>query len=354
MSPRVFARSPSIFSNLPLDTLEIVLRHVGPADLTSVCRVSKIFSPRALDALYRDVVLTDSHSLKACFSILDDPRLAARVKCLAIHSHSGAGSFYGVIQETLTVLTNLRVLELFLGEGCEWILPVDACPFQLHAFSTDFQYTPDVGTFIAGQHVIKELKVSWAGGPNYFGNLEFLGLRCLSTIRAPFSLVEALVPGRPVEEVATFRDRIDIHPNRINALANSTAISGIQRLQINLHFLHAIGPEFLAQAIPSLTCLVVTCGEPKGYNLGEWTTSFLASFPSLHCFKAVIEPHLWHSEYPHLPPPPLSEEQGLQYFSISNFGSMHLRGYVRTRCGKEWAHCSTDERNWLLAHSTFD
>ncbi|KAJ6581065.1 hypothetical protein B0H19DRAFT_1228567, partial [Mycena capillaripes] len=256
--------SPSIFSLLPLDTLDIILRHVQLADLASMCRTSKLFRPRALNALYRDLLLTNNRSLNACFSIIDEPAIASRVKSLAIYSDE-AGSFYGVIQEALSVpLPKLRRLELFMGQdtSCQWILPTNPCLFQLHTFLTDFQYSSDVEAFIAGQHAIKNLTVPWGSGRDYSGNLEFLGLRYLTKIFAPFTLVEALVPGRPIREVKTFRDDLEIHPDRISCLAQSTC--SIERLQLNIGFLREIGPERLAATLPSLSCLaVIVEGEYK-------------------------------------------------------------------------------------------
>ncbi|KAJ7035512.1 hypothetical protein C8F04DRAFT_1097508 [Mycena alexandri] len=251
--------SPAIFSFLPLDLLDVILHYVRRADLTSICRTSKLFRVHALDALYSDMRLADNHSLQACFSILDDPQLAARVKRFAIYSNNTAGSFYGVIQDTLEVLPGLETLELSMGEGssCQWLLPTNSCPFLLHTFLTDFPYTPEVQTFITSQPGIRNLTVPWASGVNYFGNLGFLGLRYLTTIFAPFSLVEALVPGRPIREVITFQDREDIHPDRISCLSKSTSISGIKRLQITAGFLRDIGPELLSKTLPSLSCLSV-------------------------------------------------------------------------------------------------
>ncbi|KAJ7708789.1 hypothetical protein B0H17DRAFT_365410 [Mycena rosella] len=343
-----------IFSHLPLDTLDIILRHAGGADLASICRVSKLFRAHALDALYRDLSLTSDRSLKACFSIIDDPSVAARVKYFAVHSNN-AGSFYGVIQETLTLLPNLRALELFTGGhgSCEWILPTDpnSCPFQLHTFLTDFQYTPDVGAFVARQRGLQHLKVPWSGGASYFGNLDFLGLPHLAKIAAPFSLVEALVPSRPVREVATFRDRSNIHPDRISCLTKSTAVAGIERLRINLNFLRDIGPDLLARTLPSLSCLVVDC-DPREQDLIGWVSSFLTGFPRLHCFNLRLDLHLPRYMMGNPYVPPLSGEQDLQYFTFS-VGGRRL-GYAGTRVGNAWTRCPADEAAWLLAHSAFN
>ncbi|KAJ7132257.1 hypothetical protein C8R44DRAFT_871236 [Mycena epipterygia] len=344
----------TILSHLPLDMLDVILRHVETADLASVSRTSRVFSARALDALYRDVLLTNNHSLNFCFSVLDDISLAKakRVKSLAIHS-ADCGSFYGVIQETLAMLPHLRLLELFMGDdaSCQWILPIDHCPFQLCTFLTDFQYTSDVGTFIAGQHGIRNLTVPWSGGPNYFGNLEFLGLRYLTKIFAPFSLVEALVPGRPVREVATFRDRENIRPDRIRCLTQST--SGIKRLQINVEFLHEIGPELLAETLPSLSCLAITCVEPKEPELAVWISEFLARIPRLHCFNVRLDLRfgLHAIEYPYMST--LSGKQELRYFAVSVIGRRNS-GRAWSGVHNQWTLCSEDEIAWVLAHSTFN
>lgn len=363
---------PTILSQLPLDMLDVILRHVETADLASVSRTSRVFSARAVDALYRDVLLTNNHSLNFCFSVLDDISLtkAKRVKSLAIHS-ADCGSFYGVIQETLAILPHLRILELFMGDdaSCQWILPIDHCPFQLFTFLTDFQYTSDVGTFIAGQHDIRNLRVPWSGGPNYFGNLEFLGLQHLTKIFAPFSLVEALVPGRPVREVTTFRDRENIRPDRIRCLTQST--SGIQRLQINVNFLREIGPELLAETLPALSCLGIACVEPKVGSshkqrdertgdhpfqepeLAVWISEFLARFPRLHCFNVRLDLRLGLRaiEYPYMST--LSGKQELRYFAVSVIGRRNS-GRAWSGVHNQWTLCSEDETAWVLAHSPFN
>ncbi|KAJ7493308.1 hypothetical protein B0H11DRAFT_956882 [Mycena galericulata] len=343
----------SIFANLPLDTLDIILRHVRAADLASLCRVSRSFNPRALNALYRDVRLTNNRSLKACFRIIDDASLAARVNSFAIHS-SDAGAFYGVIQETLTMLPHLRSLELFVGDA-SWILPVDSCPFQLHTFLTNLPYSSDIRTFMAGQRRIKNLTVPWASTANYFGNLEFLGLRYLTTLCAPFSLVEALVPGRPIAEVATFRDCGSIRPHRIRCLGKSTALTGITRLQINLKFLEQIGPELLNITLPSLSCLTVVGDDPgilRGYDVASWVSWFLTGIHALHCFSLRIEDSKWQRlEFLDFPFP--SGEQDLQYFVLSVLRQTHTENAYK-RVNKKWIRCSSHESAWVLAHSIID
>ncbi|KAJ7886033.1 hypothetical protein B0H13DRAFT_901990 [Mycena leptocephala] len=343
---------PSIFSLLPLDMLDVILRHVRGSDLASVCRTSRLFRTHALTALYRDLLLTDNRSLNACFSIIDDPSLAARVKCLAIHSDD-AGSFYGVIQETLALLPNLQALELFFPTAsAQWILPISSCPFQLHTFLTDFQYTSDVGTFIASQHSLKKLTVPWSGGRAYTGNLEFLGLRYLTKIFAPFTLVEALVPGRPIREVKTFRDALDIYPDRVRCLAESTV--GVERLHLNIAFLLEIGPELLAATLPSLSCLAIIVDdeykEPEE-QLMVWISSFLARFPPLHCFNVRLDMRLPWQMMEHQYLTALSStDQELQYFAVSAL-SRSRSGYAGKRVGKRWTECSSDEAAWVLAHS---
>ncbi|KAJ7460757.1 hypothetical protein FB451DRAFT_1270220 [Mycena latifolia] len=321
----------NIFSNLPLDILDVILRQVEVTDLTSICRTSRLFRVYALDALYRDVSLTSTHSLKACFTIIEDPSIAARVKCFTINSpFNNAGSYYGVIQETLTLLPRLRVLKLLMGDegSCQWILPTDSqCPFQLHTFLTDFQYTTDVKAFVAGQH------------------------------HRPFSLVEALVPGRPVREVSTFRDRENIHADRISCLAKSTA--RIERLQINHMFLRGIGPELLAQTLPSLACLIANCGEPKEpeqlLELPDWVSEFFTGFPHLHCFNLRLNGYLplHMTEQLYLATLKAEHDLPVQYFAVSAVRDSNA-GYVGTRIDNEWTRCSVDEAAWVLAHSSFD
>ncbi|KAJ7626277.1 hypothetical protein DFH06DRAFT_1339417 [Mycena polygramma] len=340
-------------SLLPLDLLDDILFHVRIADLASICRASRVFRTQALNALYRDLLLTDSHSLTACFSLLDDPSLAERVQGFSVRCED-AGSFYGVLEETLAVLPNLRVLELFMGpadRSCQWILPINSCPFQLEAFYTDFNFTADVGMFIAKQPALTAMSVIWGSGRDYAGNLDFLGLRYLTKIFAPFTLIEALVPGRPIREVKTFRDSLEIDPYRIGCLTQSTC--RIERLQIDVLFLRAIGPELLAATLPYLSCLTVVVNDDHKAPESEfmpWVLDFLGRYPPpLHCFNVRLDMRLpWQMiRYHHSSGSRLSVDQELEYFCLY---TSHW-GYAAKRVGKMWIEASPDEVTWVETHS---
>ncbi|KAF8196891.1 hypothetical protein K438DRAFT_1967882 [Mycena galopus ATCC 62051] len=353
------SRSP--LAHLPLDTLDDILCYVPLADLVSVCGACKTFQPHALNALYRVLRLTNTGSLKACFSLIDNPTLAARVRRLSIRCEE-AGSFLGVIQETLEILCNLQSLEIFMGEAsvssCQWILP-DPCPFQLRSFSTDFHYTSQVGNFITRHSSLSNLTVPWEGGQDDFGKVE---MRYLTKICAPFSLVEALVPGRPIREVkilpnidlttvtVDLRNILQIQPRRISCLTKSTAT--IERLQINMSWLRQIGPQLLAATLPSLSCLTVSVDEKtteQDFLADRWAMDFIGAFPPLHCFNVQFE-RFTLMNFGDMTPflIALDSEQQLEFFGVAS----RLYTYAAKRVGTRWIPCSAAEAAWVSDHST--
>ncbi|KAJ7089792.1 hypothetical protein B0H15DRAFT_949052 [Mycena belliarum] len=345
---------PAIFANLPLDTLDTILAFLPRAALPAVCLVSRVFRVHGQDALYRDLHLDTPRALHACFSILASPaRLAPRVRAFTLNSRE-AGSVYGALEDALPLLRNLRALSLFAGgDACAWVLPhADPAPFALHTFRTDVPFGADVGAFVARQPALRCMRVPWAGGAGGAGGLdaEALGLRHLTRVSAPWSLVAALVPGRPVCEVATFRDRRGTAPEQVRCLAGSTAPKGVERLQINYRFVREIGAALLAETLPALACLAVTFGEEKETDLPGWIATFLAKAPPLHCFHLRLQPYIALNYHDPAYLAAVDKEQDLQYLVISKIGS---QGYAATRVDGAWTRCSAHATKGVLAHATF-
>lgn len=247
---------------VPLDVIETILDYAHHSEKAAFCCTSKAVYPFAKDALYRHLRLNANNVLHACFAISADPYIQSRVQSFVLLGTEVQMSL-GVIQDTLMMLPQLHTLVLSIGYFGSWILPnTDACPFQLHTFKTGFRYGTDVVTFLAGQKTLKHLAIH---PPVIFEPQSINSrtppqlLRTLTTITGDLSVVQEIVPGRPIHEVTIFaHDWADVKDYRLfDCLAKSVAKNGVERLSASREYLHLVGGKRLASITPNLTHLVL-------------------------------------------------------------------------------------------------
>jgi hypothetical protein len=262
---------------VPVDVIEIILGHAHHSDKAVFCRTSKSVYPFAKDALYRHLRLNSRNVLKACFAISGDSYIQNRVKSFIVLGTEVQMSL-GVIQNTLLMLPQLDTLVLSIGYFSSWILPsTDACPFQLHTFKTGFRYGGDVITFLAGQRQLKHLAIHppVTFEPQTATSRTPSGLlKNLTTIAGDLSVIQEVVPGRPIREVTVFpHDWADVKDYKLfDCLARSVAYNGIERLSTSRDYLHLVGGKRLASIAPNLTHLAMDAShiDPASKDVSGW------------------------------------------------------------------------------------
>ncbi|KAF9464187.1 hypothetical protein BDZ94DRAFT_1235595 [Collybia nuda] len=288
---------------VPLDVIETILDYAHQSEKASFCRTSKTVYPFAKDALYRHLRLNSKNVLNACFAISGDSYIQTRVQSFVLLGTEVQMSL-GVIQDTLTMLPHLHTLILSIGYFGSWILPsADDCPFQLHTFKTGFRYGTDVIAFLTGQKKLKHLAIH---PPVVFEPQTTTSrtppglLEKLTSITGDLSVVQEVVPGRPIHEVTIFaHDWADIKDyTLLDCLAKSVAKKGIERLSTSREYLHLVGGKRLASIAPNLTYLVLDAShiDPATKNLKElfpsWMERLISRQRNLQCFTIRFDPKM--------------------------------------------------------------
>ncbi|TFK40732.1 hypothetical protein BDQ12DRAFT_465414 [Crucibulum laeve] len=292
----------TFLSNLPLDILDSILIRLDLPDLAKCCRTSKALYPLAKDALYRDLRLSCNNVLKACQKLTADADLARRVQTLVLIDNT-VQLHLGVIQDALLILPNLRTLVLAIGYFGSWILPQGRkCPFQLHTFRCGFLYDASTAMFLSSQLLLKSLAVNSVSS----GGEEFRPTHhpCpasypnLTTLFAPLSVVQDIVPGRPVENITTSSSEGDVDPDLLTCLARSTAPNGVQRFMIDYKYIRSIGGTALARAVPNLCYLSIDANDINPAHdktisvLTEYVEDILSCLQQMKCITIRFHPSL--------------------------------------------------------------
>lgn len=257
----------SIASETPLDVLEIIFKSLSSNDLAVWCRVNKTVHALALEALYRNLHPTRRNVLRLCLKLSNEPSLAYRVRSFTINDDM-VDMFLGIISDALIKLPRLRTLFLFIGSRSSWVLPRgDACPFQLHEFSSNFFFDQTLESFLQSQSNLKHLRVSAPRDIRMSRSIRPSMFPSLVSIAAPMSVVEAIVPGRPVRNITSYH--FHNGPPSVSCFSRSTAPSGIQRLMLNFTYLQTLAPEELAEFTPNLVTFTIDADgvKPDDYEV---------------------------------------------------------------------------------------
>lgn len=271
-------------SLIPLDVLNIILDRVAPSDLATVCRTSKAVYPYSRNALYRHLHLTPRNVLNACFALCKDPSVGACVQSFILTGPDVQMSL-GVIQDTLLLMPQLRTLVLTIGSYGSWILPQDnSCPFQLSTFKSEFPFVKDVRNFVSGQRELRRLWLSSGTISTPSTSISYAAgsFPQLTSIVAPLLVVQEILPGCPVRDVAASADFGKFSKKMLDCLALSHAENGVQRLSTTRQCLFHVGGQRLASTTPSLTHLNVETIADPSQNVGY------CSFSVIYIFSHVV------------------------------------------------------------------
>jgi hypothetical protein len=123
--------------NLNIDVLVLIMDHVNPSDLSSVCRVDSGFYQLASNILYRQICSLDV--MCVCYTLLLRPNLAAKVRHFEIPQSRLARPFQrscselSTIAQALRSMTGLRILHILDTSMPSWVL--NDCSFRVAIFS---------------------------------------------------------------------------------------------------------------------------------------------------------------------------------------------------------------------------
>ncbi|KAF8967123.1 hypothetical protein BDZ97DRAFT_567870 [Flammula alnicola] len=283
--------------DIPLDVLEVIFKSLLPHDLAMCCRVNKAVNSLAFDALYRDLRPNRRNVLRLCLKLCNEPNLARRVRSFVIRDNS-VDMYLGIISDALPQLPRLHTLILCIGPSSSWILPHgESCPFLLHTFVCAFLYDAPLASFLDGQRDLKHFTVSGPIPPRLLRAVSPQLVPNLVSICAPLSVVEALVPGRPLRDITTFSNPGTNAPS-ISCLSRSASRTGIQRLMLNFSYLQYVGCELLAQATPNLAKLTIDADGVKPDDeevldeLTEWIEEYLSYAKNLDSLSIRFFPVL--------------------------------------------------------------
>jgi len=257
------SRSSAIASEIPLDVLGVIFRHLNPSDLSTCCRVNKAVFSLAFDALYRNLHPTRRNLMQLCLKLCNDSNLARRVRSFTVNDDT-VDMFLGTIQDTLLLLPRLHTLILFIGRWGSWVLPRQKpCPFTLKAFSCSFFIAEDLVSFLEGQPDVKHLTLSGPLNPVVLRAITSRTVPHLTSLYAPLSVVEVLAPDRPIGVLTTFCTSDQSTTPSISCLSRTTSPFGVQRLMLNFVYLRNIGCEQLTQAVPNLVFFTIDADDLK-------------------------------------------------------------------------------------------
>ncbi|KDR82619.1 hypothetical protein GALMADRAFT_238029 [Galerina marginata CBS 339.88] len=285
----------SVASEIPLDVLEVIFKSLTPYDLATCCRVNKPVHALASEALYRDLRPNRRNVLRLCLKLCNEPNLAHGVRSFTLHD-TGVDMYLGIISDALLKLPRLHTLVLFIGMMSSWILPREECPFLLHTFSSGFYFDSPMVSFLQTQPGLKHIGVSMPNPSRVLQTIRPQLLPNIISIFAPMSIVEAIVPGRPVRNITAFSS-LD-QPPKISCLSASTSPTGIQWLMLNFTYLQVVGCEQLALSAPKLVNFTIDADRVKPDDdemvdeLTAWIEEYLSYAKYLTCLAIRFHPLL--------------------------------------------------------------
>jgi len=189
--------------------------------------------------------------MRLCLKLCNEPDLAYRARSFTLCDR-GVDMYLGIISDALVKLSRLHTLVLFIGPLSSWILPRDNPPaFTLRTFTSEFFLDDCLVSFLQNQNSLRHITLSVPKDPALVHFVRPHLFPHLNSIFAPMSVVEAIIPGRPVRNVISY-DTDSHPPPSISCLSNSTSPRGIQRLMLNYVYLLSVRCEELALSTPNL------------------------------------------------------------------------------------------------------
>jgi len=275
---------------LPVELLDSICQRVQPLDLVALARTDSTIHPVAQRLLYRHLSLSStSCNLRAVVALSRKPELAQHVRTFSLRLDSSTvfSSFYRLLSLTLSSMTELISLDLFVDSTASWILSEIQCTYpRLVHFASSFTFDNHVAGFLSKTDALFELEVDGASTSSLpIPTLPVASIPCLSQFVGSSHVATAIVPGRPIESIHLPSG--DLTEEDVITLANSTAhvvIFGATTSSLPMPLL-----ESLSQRMPHLVYLrlMTTCNfsEPPKPSFYEQIATALTLLPDLKGFE---------------------------------------------------------------------
>jgi hypothetical protein len=257
---------PTIRPRLPLELLELILRHLSKAELFHVLQANKALHSVAVRLLYRDLAIASSDSeestpaqaiLSFLKGLLANNSVHKHVRKLDINLATiqcPTANFYRLLHRLLRGTTGLVVLGLDLPKSQSPVWILEGCAFKLRQFSTSMHCTPELARFLDSQDnighltlrgfqhdALRSLPFIYSGVPSPHSEdaspsdqftlkeTSLPRLTCFNAIHAGPGVVKEVVRGRPVATASIPLFSL----NSLNALdALETSATPLRRLSV--------------------------------------------------------------------------------------------------------------------------
>jgi F-box domain len=229
--------------SIPVDVLREILEHVGKADLTTLCRVNKIFCSCSRDVLYREIEFKDKKVVQTLARSTD---LSRRVR--SIHTP-------GDCPELGTALRNMSSLRSLNIECITDISILDGCTFKLDTISCYHHNSKSLQQFLNSQPSLT--KVILFADYEPFLPFDERCLPNLTKVVAVHSWVNILISGRPVTDVVVLGNSTQ---KTIDTSLFTLSTCPIHSLSIAYVDIYPTPESHLVSIFPSIANLVLgTC-----------------------------------------------------------------------------------------------
>jgi hypothetical protein len=243
---------------LPTELLNDICQNVSVADLLSLSRTSGWLYPVAQRLLYRHIcVAPSSRNLRVVLTLANSPTVARYVRTFSISIDVYSpifASFYRILAQALTYMSELTSLDLFVDSSSSWVLQPPPREYSgLQHFACSFPLDAHVTAFLGKTPNLLELEVDsmplCCSVP--IPPLPAFAVPRLAQFIGSCRAAKAIVPGRPLESIHL--NSGDLSEDEISALSKGTARMVV--LGASTSFLPVPFLDLLAHHLPHLVYL---------------------------------------------------------------------------------------------------
>ncbi|EDR14723.1 uncharacterized protein LACBIDRAFT_292147 [Laccaria bicolor S238N-H82] len=295
---------------LPAEILDNICHHAPLPDLVALSRTSSLFYTVTQRILYRHISV-DSKSLAVVLSLAKKPYVARHVRTFAIRIDpytTVLNSYYRRLREALSNMSELTSLDISVDPTASWVLRMRSnVKFpRLQHFASSFPLDSHVAHFLCRAEAIRQLELDSfpISDPIALSSLPVTAIPQLSRFIGSSEAAQAVIPGRPVEEIHL--NSGDMTEDVVRGLAKSTAsvlLLGASTSSLPLSLLGTLA-EFMPQLkylrmmttynfldAPDAVSLPINISKDPTLTSGisqtfyQSTANALASLRNLHSFE---------------------------------------------------------------------
>lgn len=276
---------------LPAEILDNICHHAPLPDLVALSRTSSLFYTVTQRILYRHISV-DSKSLAVVLSLAKKPYVARHVRTFAIRIDpytTVLNSYYRRLREALSNMSELTSLDISVDPTASWVLRMRSnVKFpRLQHFASSFPLDSHVAHFLCRAEAIRQLELDSfpISDPIALSSLPVTAIPQLSRFIGSSEAAQAVIPGRPVEEIHL--NSGDMTEDVVRGLAKSTAsvlLLGASTSSLPLSLLGTLA-EFMPQLKYLRMMTTYNFLDAPDATFYQSTANALASLRNLHSFE---------------------------------------------------------------------